>query len=121
MNGRTLDTSDFTFLQFDDLGLETAPLAPAQEHAQQHIRPVLGFCAARARLDVEIGVILIHFTGEHAAKLEFLQVLLKPVELRTDIIGCLFVFFFGSHFDQFFGIVQTFCQLVDGADNQFKV
>jgi hypothetical protein len=47
-------------------GLEAAPLAPAQVHAQQHLRPVLRLGAAGAGLDVDEAVAAIHLAGEHA-------------------------------------------------------
>jgi hypothetical protein len=48
-----LDPRHFARRHFQQFGLETAPLAPAQVHPQQHLRPVLGFGATGAGLNVE--------------------------------------------------------------------
>jgi hypothetical protein len=41
-------------------------LGPAEIHAQEHFRPVLGFGAAGAGLDGEDGVEAIAFAGEES-------------------------------------------------------
>ena len=42
--------------RLDELGLEAAVVCPAQVHAQEHLGPVLGVGAARARVDRDDGV-----------------------------------------------------------------
>ena len=56
--------------QVDDLGLETALLAPAQVHAQQHLRPVLRFGAASAGVDGDDGVAVVVRAGERQLELK---------------------------------------------------
>jgi len=57
--GRALDPGDVAGGGFDQLGLEAAAVTPLQVHAQQHLRPVLRFGAARSRLDIEEGIVAI--------------------------------------------------------------
>ena len=53
---RALDAGLVAGLVVDDLALEAAALAPAQVHAQQHLRPVLRLGAAGAGVDRDDGV-----------------------------------------------------------------
>ena len=49
--GRRLDAGLGALLDLLEVGLQAAPLGPAQVHAQQHLGPVLGVGAALARVD----------------------------------------------------------------------
>jgi hypothetical protein len=50
VHARALDAGNFAGRLVDDLGLEAAPFAPLQVHAQEHLRPVLRLRAARPAL-----------------------------------------------------------------------
>ena len=60
VDGGALDAGDLAGRDLHQLGLEAAPLAPAQIHAQQHLGPVLRLGAAGAGLDVDEGVVGVH-------------------------------------------------------------
>ena len=81
VNGGTLDARHFALHQFDYLGLEAAALGPAQIHAQKHVGPVLGFGATRTGLYVEVGVVGVHFAGEHAAEFKLLELFIKTLKI----------------------------------------
>ena len=66
LDRRALDAGDFAGIRVDDLAAEAARGAPAQIHAQQHLRPVLRLGAAGAGLDVEEGAVRVHLAAEHA-------------------------------------------------------
>ena len=121
MDGGTLDAGHFTFLQFNDFGLEATTLGPAQVHAQQHVAPVLGFSAAGAGLDIQVGVVGIHFAGEHAAEFELLEFFIKVFEIGFDFLDGAFVVLFHRHVEQAFCIGQAVGEVVDGFNDQFKV
>jgi hypothetical protein len=68
--------------------------SPAQIHAQNHVCPVLRFGTTRTGLDIEIGVIAVHFAGKHAAKLQGSKLYLKGRDVSldlTDRIGIVFI------------------------------
>ena len=64
---------------------EAARGAPAQVHAQQHLRPVLRLGAAGAGLDVEEGVVRVHLAVEHALELEVAHVGFEPLRVALDV------------------------------------
>ena len=60
---------------------------PFQVHAQQHGGPVLGFGAARARLNVEKRVVRVHLAGKHALELEPLHFGGQRRDVGLDLFG----------------------------------
>ena len=60
-------------LHFVELDVEAAPLGPAHEHAQQHLGPVGGVGAARARVHFADRVTLVVLAGEQRAQLEAIE------------------------------------------------
>ena len=68
VHGRAFDPGDFTGRQLHDGRVETAFVSPTQVHAQQDVGPVLGFGTAGTGLDVQVGVVRVHFVAEHAAE-----------------------------------------------------
>ena len=63
-HGDTLDAGFFAISHVGDGGLEAAPLGPAQIHAQQDLRPILGFRATRTSMDTKDGGIGIMFPAK---------------------------------------------------------
>ena len=53
----------------DPLDLVAAPLGPADVHARQHLRPVLGLGAAGAGMDLEEAVVAVGLAGEQRLQL----------------------------------------------------
>ena len=79
-----LDAGDFAGALVDHGGRESAAIRPAQVHAQQHLRPVLGLGAARAGLDVQERATRIHLAGKHAHQLELPDALLELASVAID-------------------------------------
>src|SRR5690606_39041523 len=52
---------DLAVLLVQHLDLVAALFGPAQVHAIQHARPVAGFGAASAGVDLQVGVVAVHF------------------------------------------------------------
>ena len=69
-----LDARFITRLHVDDLILPAATLEPAAVHTQQNARPVAGFRAARAGVDVEITVVPVELAGEETHQFDFIQI-----------------------------------------------
>src|SRR5690606_181465 len=86
VHGGALDTRHFAFGQLHDGGVETAMVGPAQVHAQQDIRPVLGLGAAGTGLDVQIRVVGVHLAAEHAAKFQFFENFAQTLDLGGDVV-----------------------------------
>ena len=92
-------------------------VGPAQVHAQQHVGPVLGFGTAGPRLDIQVGIVLIHLATEHAAELKALEALLQLRELGGHVGDGAFVTLLDRHLQQFGGIVQAGTQVVQRTDD----
>ena len=120
MHRRTLDTGDFTRRGLDDLCLEPMRLRPAQIHTQNHLRPVLGFCAAGTRLDVEIRVVGIHLTGEHTAKLKVTDTPLVDFEIANDLVDRIGIIFVERQVEELAGIAKTGRQFVETDNDLFE-
>ena len=94
VNSRTFNARDFAGRCFDNLGLETVRFGPAQVHAQQHLGPVLRLGSTGTRLNIEEGIMCIHFTGEHAAKFQSGDIRFKCIQISHDGIDAIFIVFF---------------------------
>ena len=71
--------------EIEHRGAKALALSPAQVHAQQHLRPVLRFGAARAGLDGHDGIQAVAFAGEQRGGLEFRDVFIGRVDLALDV------------------------------------
>ena len=111
-----LDTRHFAAGHLDELCVETARLAPAQVHAQEHLGPVLRLRAAGAGLDVQEGVVGVHLAIEHAAEFELLEDTGKLGDLAFEVFQGCFVIFLAGQLDQILRIGASALEAVDGAD-----
>jgi hypothetical protein len=118
MQGCTFDAGDFASGQLHDGGVEAALVGPAQVHAQQHVGPILGLGTARAGLDIQVGIVRVHFTAEHAAKFHFLEDIAQALDFGGNVIDRCLIFFFGGHLQQIAGIDQTAVEVVERVDDQ---
>jgi hypothetical protein len=84
VDGRALYPGDLPGRRLDDFRLEVVCLRPAQVHPQEHLRPVLRLGTARARLDVEVRAIGVHFAGKHAPEFEYLDTGLECFQVSFD-------------------------------------
>jgi hypothetical protein len=100
--------------------MEAPAFAPAQVHAQQHIRPVLGFSAAGTGLDIDERVGGVHFAGKHAAKFERLELRFQPREIFFYRFGGLGVLFLAGQTEQLPGFFEPAVQRDDGIDDGFE-
>ncbi len=73
--------------RFDQLDLVTALFGPALIHAQQHLRPVLGFSPTCARMNLDIGVVRVRFAGEQCGHLVAFRAGDKRVERGGQLVG----------------------------------
>ena len=72
-------------LSLEDLDVEAAPLGPAHEHAQDHLRPVLGVGAAGAGVDGDERVAGVVAPGEQPLLLELGQARLDRGDLLVEL------------------------------------
>ncbi len=84
--GHPLGTGLLAGLVVGDLGTKPLLLAEPQVHAQQHLRPVLGFGPAGAGVDADDAVGLIMLSREHAGELHGRDLLLQ---LRQEALNLL--------------------------------
>ena len=70
LDGGAFDAGDFAVVLIDQFEFKAAVFAPFQVHPQEHRRPVLGFGAAGAGLDVKIGVVAVFLAVEHAREFQ---------------------------------------------------
>jgi hypothetical protein len=85
--GGRLDARLLPRRRFEHLDLHAAPLGPAHEHAQHHLRPILGIGAARAGVDGDERVARVVAPGEQPLLLELGEVLLDGGHLAGDLVG----------------------------------
>jgi hypothetical protein len=92
-------------------------LGPAQIHPQQHFRPVLRLGAAGAGLNVQVRVVGVHLTREHAPEFEALYARLEAPQVAFHF-GCRGrVIFFDRKREQLVCIAQTVLDLVETDDD----
>ena len=88
LDGRGFDAGFFALGFLEILDLEAVLLGPARVHAQQHLGPVLAFGAARAGMDLEIGIEAVGLAGQQRLELAprdlLLQVLERVLGFRDD-------------------------------------
>jgi len=95
-------------------------VAPAQIHAQQHLRPVLGLGAAGAGLDVQEGVVGVHLAREHAAKFEVRHLDLIVAQVAHHGGNRLIVLLGHRQIQQFPGFVETGIQFSQGQHHRLQ-
>ena len=72
------------------------------------------FGATGASLDVQVRVVGIHLTTEHAAEFEFFKGFAQAFNFSGHVIDGALVFFLGGHQQQVFGIGQACVHLIEG-------
>ena len=114
--GHTLDAGFITGKIVQLLHGEMAPGSPAGVHAQQHLRPVLRFRAARAGVDLQDGVLVVLLTGEQHDQLRLVQQGVQGVLLfRQGFQGLVLVAFHGQ-FQPFVHVVMAGLEGVEAGD-----
>ena len=118
---RTFDSGNLAGGRLNDLRREIMRLGPAQIHPQEHVRPVLGFGATGAGLNVEERVAVIELTTEHAAKFELLDLLFEALEIGHERIQRVAIVLFHYEFQQAARICKASCQRIQGCDNPLEL
>ncbi len=121
LHGGRFNARDFTGRGFDDFALKAFVFTPAQVHAQHHVGPILSLGTTGTSLNIKVGVVGIHLTGEHATEFELLQFGAQAVQLFDDALNALFIFLLNRHIQQFTGISQPLIHGVDGGDNSIQL
>ena len=115
--GGALDAGHLPFGHLDQLGCEPPPLAPAQVHAEQHLRPILGLGAAGTSLDVEKGAGGIHLAGEHPAELQRAEPLPERGYVGIDLGDGLGVGFLLGQGEQRPGVIEAGVEAIETLDD----
>jgi hypothetical protein len=97
--------------QVEHLGLEAAPLGPAQVHPHQHLGPVLGVHTPRARAEAHDHVVVVVGAGEHQPHLQRADPRGQRLHFPPDLSDDPFVIFLDRQRQQLLGVVEP---LVEG-------
>ena len=116
-NGCRLDTGHITRGRFDEFGLESGTLTPAQIHTQQHLGPILRLGTTTARLNIKKGRSRIVVTGEHATKFELGDAFFQGRKVGSHGRHRVLVVFLARHLQQVAGIAQTCIQRFEDIDD----
>ena len=101
---RILDAGLFARVEIDQLDLVAALLGPARIHALEHLRPVLAFGAAGARIDFDIGVVVIGLAAQQRRHLVALGLLRQQFQRGGAFDRHRLVALGLRHLDQFGGV-----------------
>ena len=104
----------------DQLDLAAVALAPAGVHPLQHLGPVLALGAARAGVDLDIGVVGVGFAGEQRRDLVALGALGQLGEARARLVDQRVVAFGLGHLDELDGVGQLALDRPGRADRLFE-
>ena len=80
LDGGGFDAGFFALRLFEIFDLEAVLLGPARIHAQQHLGPVLALGAARAGMDLEIGIEPVGLAGQQRFELAAGDFLLQGLQ-----------------------------------------
>ncbi len=115
-----LDAGDVALGFFQHFGLEALALAVLQVLAQQHRGPVARLGTAGARLDVDEGIGLIEFAGEHAAELHVGDGRLEALDVLFDRHQRVVIALFTRQLEQLLRAFQILGQLAQYLDHAFE-
>src|SRR5690606_13070868 len=120
VDGGALDARHFAGGAFDQVGLEAFVVGPAQVHAQQHFRPILGLGAAGAGLDIQVGIVGVHLAGEHAAEFQLGKTGVEAAHFTANLLHRVGVVLVHRHLQQFPGIGDAAVEGFDGFHHRFE-
>ena len=116
LDGRRLDAGLFPRRLFEILDLVTVLLGPARIHAQQHVGPVLALGAARAGVDLEIGIIGVGLARQQRLELAPRHLGLELLERLFGVGDGLLVLLGLPQIDHGELVVQLLLDAADGAE-----
>ena len=102
---------------FFERDLEALAFGVAHVHALEHARPVLGFGAARARLNFKVAVRRVHRLVEHALEFELSDFAFDRFDVLTDGFERFPVLFGHGKFKEVGRVVHTGREAVEAADD----
>ena len=114
--GHALDAGFITGKIVQLLHGEMAPGSPAGVHAQQHLRPVLGFGAARTGVDLQDGVLVVLLAGEQHDQFRLVQQGIQAVLLFRQGFQGLVLAAFHSQFQPFVHVVMAGLEGIEAGD-----
>src|SRR6266542_1006975 len=120
LDGRGFDARLFARQQVDHLRLEAGPLGPSQVHAQQHLRPVLGLRAARARMDGHDRILPVLGPRENGLELEGFEPTAQPAEPLLDLRHDAFVASLARHLPEQTSLFRLGGQVLDGGKDALQ-
>jgi hypothetical protein len=85
-HGRAFDAGLIPRLRLDEVRLQAVPLRPAQDHAQQHLGPVLALGAAGSRMDRHDRVALVVLARQQCAHVELIERNLHGLDAGPDLV-----------------------------------
>ena len=97
------------------------PLAVAGVHAVEHLRPVLGFGAARSRVQRKHGVAAVIVAAHERFQLQCIRVLGKALQLLLAFGGDSFVLVLGKQLQHSLHIIGTGFQPLDMVELAFNM
>ena len=119
-DGHGFNTRHFTFRLFNNFGLKAARFSPTQIHTHQHAGPILRFRTAGTRLDIEIAICAVIFTGEHTTEFQLGQLIFQRIEFCYGFVKGFFVIGFYSQFQQAGDIFQALAHLIERINDGLK-
>ena len=120
-DGGGLDAGLFPGALLDQLDLELPALGPARVHAEQHAGPVLGLRAARARMDLDVGVVGVGLAGQERLHLAPLGLGLQGFQLVDAFALEVGVVLGLGQFDQRDGVLEVALQARQRAQAVFEL
>ncbi len=85
LDGGGFDAGLFALGLFEIFDLEAVFFGPARVHAQQHLRPVLAFGAARAGMDGDDGALGVVRSGEQHLRFDLRQPLREVLDFLREV------------------------------------
>lgn len=111
-----LDARFFPVVHLKHFDLETAAFGPAGVHAQQHVRPILAFGAARASMDFKVGIVAVGLAREHRFDLALADFRGHRLDCRFGIDNDRLVALGLAHLYQLDIVCQRLFELADAVD-----
>ena len=121
LDAGALDAGDFAFGLLENLGPVALALAIAQVHPQQHCRPVLGFRAAAARLNVDEARVRIHRVVEHPTEFHVAHRALEFCDVGRDCGERRVVAFAAGKIEQLGAVLEPHIESGQRADDTFEL
>ena len=71
-------------------------------------------------MNIEIGVVGIHFVREHTTEFEFRKLFIEAIYLRLNVRYASFIVFFNGHIEELTTIAHTYIKIINSFNNIFE-